>query len=71
MENATKALEIAGGVLISLIIIGTIVFFYNRISEVKQTEHNTQAEEQAADFNKDYEVYNRNDVYGSELLSSK
>lgn len=27
MENATKALEIAGGVLISLIIIGTIVFF--------------------------------------------
>lgn len=69
MENATKALEMAGGVLITLIIIGTIVFFYNRISEVKQTEHNAQAEEQAADFNKDYEVYNRNDVYGSELLS--
>jgi len=69
MENATKALEIAGGVLISLLIIGLIVFFYNNVSGLKQTEENSLAEQQAIDFNKDYETYNRNDVYGSELLS--
>lgn len=69
MENATKALEIAGGVLISLLVIGVIVYFYNNLSSLKQTEENSLAEQQATDFNKDYETYNRDDVYGSELLS--
>lgn len=69
MENATKALEIAGGVLIALIILGAIVYFYNNLVELKKTEEDVKTEKQATDFNKDYEVYNRKDVYGSELLS--
>lgn len=69
MENATKALEMAAGVLIGILIIGLLVFSFTRLSELKQIEENSKAIEQASDFNKSYELYNRSGVYGSELLS--
>ena len=68
MENASKALIMAGGVLISLIIIGVLVISFNNLSEWQKIEQSGEKTEQAAEFNKQYEVYLR-DVYGSELLS--
>ena len=68
MENASKALIMAGGVLISLIIIGVLVISFNNLSEWQKIEQSGEKTEQAAEFNKKYEVYLR-DVYGSELLS--
>ena len=69
MENATKALAIAGSVLIAVLILGILVYTYNRISDIKNTEYNTKVVEQSKDFNKAYENYNRKSVYGSELFS--
>lgn len=69
MENATKALEMAASVLIGILIIGLIVFAYTQLSDLRQTEENAKAIEQASDFNQPYEVYNKDGVYGSELLS--
>lgn len=69
MENATKALEMAASVLIGLLIIGALVFVYTKISQTKQVEQDSLSSQQAADFNKKFEAYNRNGVYGSELLS--
>ena len=40
MENATKALEMAGSVLIGMMIIGVLVFAYAQLSNLKQTEEN-------------------------------
>ena len=57
MENASKALIMAGGVLISLMVIGLLVLFYNNLSGMQKIK-----------FNKQYDVYAR-DVYGSEILS--
>lgn len=68
MENASKALIMAGGVLISLIIIALLVFFFNNLSNLQNTKLTSEEVEQAAEFNKQYDVYARN-VYGSELLS--
>lgn len=68
MENASKALEMAASVLIGMLIIGMLVFAYSRITELKKTEENSKISSQSADFNKNYETYNR-DVYGSELFS--
>lgn len=68
MENASKALIMAGGVLISLIIIALLVFFFNNLSNLQDTKLTSEEVEQAAEFNKQYDVYAR-DVYGSELLS--
>lgn len=69
MENATKALEMAGSVLIGVLILGCIVFTYSKISEMKKDEQTSKRVEQAVDFNKDYDAYNRDDLYGSDMFS--
>ena len=69
MENATKALEMAGSVLIGVLILGCLAFAYTRMTELKDVEHKSEVTEQASDFNKDYEAYNRNNLYGSDLFS--
>lgn len=69
MENAAKALEIAGGVLIGLMVLGLLVYGYNHLASVKQTEQSVTSEEQATEFNKNYETYNKAGLYGSQILS--
>lgn len=69
MENATKALEMAGSVLIGVLIIGCIVYAYSQLSAIKRDEQTSERVEQAADFNKDYDAYNRDDLYGSDMFS--
>lgn len=68
MENASKALIMAGGVLISLMVIGLLVLFYNNLSGMQKIKTDSEIEQQATEFNKQYDVYAR-DVYGSEILS--
>lgn len=68
MENASKALIMAGGVFISLLVIGLLVFFFNNLSDLQKIEQSTETTQTIAEFNKQYDVYERN-VYGSELLS--
>lgn len=68
MGNASKALIMAGGVLISLMVIGLLVLFYNNLSGMQKIKTDSETEQQAAEFNKQYDVYAR-DVYGSEILS--
>ena len=68
MENASKALIMAGGVLISLMVIGLLVLFYNNLSGMQKIKTDSETEQQAAEFNKQYDVYARA-VYGSEILS--
>ena len=68
MENASKALIMAGGVLIALLIIGILVVFFNNLSDWQKISQTSEEVEQITEFNKQYDVYERN-VYGSELLS--
>lgn len=69
MENATKALEMAAGVLLAVMILAALVFVYKNISAEKQMQEDVKEEKQATDFNSQYEEYNRNGIYGNELLS--
>lgn len=68
MENATKAMQIAAGVLMSVLVLGLLVYGYNSITESKDIEQQAVREEQAADFNKSFETYNR-DLVGTELIA--
>ena len=42
MENASKALLMAGGILIALLIIGALLLMFNQISTYKQSESSNQ-----------------------------
>ena len=69
MENASKALQIAAGMLIAILILGLIVFVYGKVSNLKKTEDIVNSEKTVADFNKQFEIYNKSGLYGTELLS--
>ena len=68
MENASKALIMAGSVLIAMIVISLLVALFTNLKNLQNTQLSTEQVEQATEFNKQYDVYDRN-VYGSELLS--
>lgn len=68
MENASKALLMAGSILISLVIIGALIFMFNNITGYQKTSGTVTEEKQIAEFNKEYTSFEK-DLYGSELLS--
>lgn len=68
MENASKALIMAGSVLISILIISALVFMFNQLRGVKTTEIDSDEAKKLVQFNKQIETFNRS-LYGSELLS--
>ena len=68
MENASKALLIAGSVLITLAIISLLVFGYEGLSEWQQTVDDSEQTRTDTEFMRQVEQFNR-DLYGSELLS--
>ncbi len=69
MENASKALVIAGGVLIAVVIMSLIAYFFSSISEWPQEQDDEQSAEQLAKFNLEYEVYEKSAMYGTDVIS--
>ena len=69
MENASKALIMAGSVLIALMIIGALLLMFNNLSSYQETNTKTTKEVQVIEFNNQYETYNRKNVRGSDLYS--
>ena len=69
MENASKALLIAGGILIALIIIAMFIMMFNKITNLTN-EHEEQIKiEQLAAFNAQFEAYNKKAMYGTDVIS--
>lgn len=69
MENASKALLMAGGVLIALLIIGALLLMFNNLSSYQKVGEQDTREAQVIEFNNQFETYNRKNVRGSELYS--
>lgn len=69
MENATKALLIAGGLLLAIMVVSLLVIFYDRLVGFEQNKQAVMSEEQIVKFNKEYEAYHRDNVTGYEMVS--
>jgi len=70
MANASKALLMAGGILISLVIIGVAVYMYNGILRAKQQEDESEYIKTITKINEQIEAFTGSSkIYGSELLS--
>ena len=67
--NASQALKMAGGILIAITIIATLAYSFGKFSPFQQQLEDIKQLEQTADFNKEYEVYNKNLMYGVDILS--
>lgn len=69
MENASKALLIASGVLLAMLIVMLLLFFGGRIKEFYTEQGQIDDIENVEVFNKQFTNYERNKVYGYELIS--
>lgn len=69
MENATKALLIAAGILLTVMLISLLVIGYNQISSYYRQNEEILTAEQLNKFNKQFQNYNRGDIRGNELIS--
>ena len=69
MENASKALLIAGSTLMAVILITIFVVFIGEISIWPQTEDQIENTEQIATFNAEYETYQKSAMYGVDVIS--
>ncbi len=69
MENASKALLIAGEILISLLVIGLVVLAFNRMNESKAEEQREQELADILEYNKRFEQFDKRVLYGSDIVS--
>lgn len=69
MDNAAKAMLIAGGVLLSILIISLLLYAFAHARTIKQAEQEKIEIEQLQKFNQEFEVYNKKLLYGAEVLS--
>ena len=69
MENASKALIMAGALLISLVIISALILMFSNLSSYQETSTQGERSAQVVEFNNRFETYNRTDVRGSDLYS--
>ncbi len=69
MENASKALLIAGGVLIAIIIITLLVKTYGNIGAFQKQQLTEEEAAQLAKFNSEYTKYQNQYVYGTEVIT--
>lgn len=69
MENASKALLMAGGILIAILIIAVLIRTYNNISIFQKTKLSEEEEQQLIAFNEQYTKYLGQYVYGTEVIT--
>ena len=70
MENASKALTMAANLLLAVIILSLVMYFYNELRTLPMEEDLAKAVEQAQEFNKQYEVYDKRIMYGVDVISA-
>lgn len=69
MENASKALLIAGGVLVSILVVTLFIYMVASITNYNRSNKELAEIEDVAKFNERFTNYQRDDVQGYELLS--
>lgn len=69
MENASKALIIAGGILLAMMILALMVYLGTSITDMAESEDKRTLAEQTEEFNKSYLSYNKSRVYGTDVIT--
>lgn len=69
MENAAKALLIAGGILLALMTLSLIVYVSTSTTRMAEAQDAKKAAEELAAFNASYEAYNKTRMYGTDVIT--
>lgn len=69
MENASKALLMAGGILLAILILSAFVFMFSSAKNFSASQEAKTLEEQIRAFNSEYEAYNKTVMYGTDVIT--
>ena len=69
MENASKALLMAGGILLVMLIIALLIFSWSKFTEFYSNDDELTEIDNISKFNLQFTNYENRDVYGYELIS--
>ena len=69
MENAAKALLIAGSIFLAIALITFGVYIYQSMHDMANAQDEKREQEQLVAFNKKYEAYNKSVMYGVDLIT--
>ena len=70
MENASKALLMAGGILIALLVIGALVLMFNQVGSYEKAQDSSKKNSQLAEFNLEFERYlDDKGITGADVIS--
>ena len=69
MENASKALLIAGGILLTMLVVSLLVLMKGNLNKIANAEDDKKAAEQLTAFNASYEAYNKKLLNGTDIIT--
>lgn len=69
MENSVDALQIAGGLLIAILLITLIVFVFRSVSRMENTRRDLEVSQESAEFNKKFLAFDKSSMYGTDVIS--
>lgn len=69
MENASKALIMAGGMLLAILIVSLLVYAWSLFSKYQSSQDDLTDIEDTAKFNEQFTNYQRDNVKGYDILS--
>lgn len=69
MENASKALMMAGAVLLTILILGMVVYFYSQFKSFPREQEAAKEQQQITKFNEEYESYQKQKMYGVDVVT--
>ena len=69
MENASKALLMAGGILIAIIIIALLAKTFSNIGEFQMSKLSEEEQQKLIAFNEQYTKYLNQYVYGTDVIT--
>ena len=69
MENASKALIMAGSVLLAIMVIGLLLFSWGKLSDFKNNDDELEEVDNISKFNLQFANYENRKVYGYEIIS--
>lgn len=68
-DNIAKLLQIAGGVLLGVILLSLVSYFFSSIGLLPSIEDERETAEQLSKFNLEYEIYDKKGMYGVDVIS--
>ena len=69
MENASKALIMAGGIILAMMLLAMLIYVWTTIGDSAESQNRKILVQQIAEFNKSYLAYDKTKMYGIDVIT--